>query len=552
MKDTMQSLIVGCLLLLLMVTPTFGQERPEVLVIDHNIFYGNLPQNFQTPEKDQEKDPGIAWTTEQLATEFFANNYESPVSPYLGDPMDPGNVQIDPNGPACNGTVPVAVVPDDGFFIQTDYLGAIAPNHNWTEGWTIWSPNGAGRTDLKDDLGAPVAVEGEITTNTTWTSDKRYLLRGGVFVRTGATLTIEPGTIIFGEGATLGMLVVDRGAKIMAVGTKGDPIIFTSDALPGQQARAQWGGLIINGYAPLNTGETAEGEGGTGVYGGNDPHDNSGALRYVRVEFAGNEFTPENELNGIAFQGVGDGTTVEYVQVHYNKDDGIEMFGGTVDLKYCVVTGCADDSFDWTNSWRGRAQFVVIQQAGDDADNGIEADNQKGNNDAQPRSNPQVFNFTVIGGHRSEGDEGDVGCLFRAGTAVTFCNSIVGPGFQKCGLDIDNAGTFGVPIGTSPGTFTAVEEEVSTLMPTAFVLHPNFPNPFNPGTTIRYSLPVQSQVRLAVYDVLGQQVALLHEGVQRAGSYRARFDGTELGTGVYFCRLEAARFSQTRKMLLVK
>jgi hypothetical protein len=547
----MQSLLSG-LLLILMVAPAFGQARPEVLIVDHNLFYGNLPQNYQTPANDLEKDPGIAWTTEQLATEYFTNNYESAVSPYLSDPQVPGNVQPAANGPACNGTVAVAVVPGDGFFVQTDYLGAISPNHDWTAGWTIWSSNGADRTDLKDDLGDPVAVEGEITTSTTWTNDKRYLLRGGVFVRTGATLTIEAGTIIFGEGATLGMLVIDQGAKLMAMGTKQDPIIFTSDAEPGQQARAQWGGLIINGYAPLNTGETAEGEGGTGVYGGSDPHDNSGVLRYVRVEFAGNEFTPENELNGIAFQGVGDGTTVEYVQVHYNKDDGIEMFGGAVDLKYCVVTGCADDSFDWTNGWNGRAQFVVIQQAGDDADNGIEADNQKGNNDAQPRSNPQVFNCTIIGGHQNEGDEGDIGCLFRAGTAVTFCNSIVGPGFQKCGLDIDNAGTFGVPIGTSPGAFTAVEEEVSTAMPTAFVLRQNSPNPFNPTTTLRYSLPVQSRVRLTVHNMLGQQVALLHEGIQHAGNYRVQFDGAGLGTGVYFCRLEAGNFSQIRKMLLVQ
>ena len=463
------------------------------------------------------------------------------------------NVQIDANGQAAGGALPVAQVPNDGFFVQTNYLGGIDPKNDWTQGWTIWSADGAGRTDLKEELGAPEVVEGEITANTTWTNDERYLLRGGVFVRKGATLTIQAGTIVFGEGATLGMLVIDQGAKIMAMGTKDDPIIFTSDAEPGTQARAQWGGLIINGYAPINTGETAEGEGGTGVYGGDDPHDNSGVLRYVRVEYAGNEFTPENELNGIAFQAVGDRTTVEYVQVHYNKDDGIEMFGGTVDLKYCVVTGCADDSFDWTDGWRGRAQFCVIQQAHDDADQGIEADNRSGNNDAQPRSNPTLYNFTIIGGHQAEGDEGDVGCLFRAGTAVTFCNSIVGPGFHKSGLDIDDAGTFGVPIGTSPGPApTAVEEEVSSTAPTAFALCQNAPNPFNPTTTIRYSLPTQSHVRLTVYDALGQEAALLHEGLQRAGTYRATFDATGLGTGVYMYRLDAGAFSETRRMVLVR
>ena len=548
----MRTMYLALTLALLMAASAFASGH-ETLVIDYNLFYGNTPQNFQTPEKDADKDADTPWNTLQLATEFFTHNVETSVSPFAADPMTMGNVQIDPNGQAAGGALPVAQVPNDGFFTQVNYLGGIDPNNDWTEGWTIWSADGAGRTDLKEDLGAPVVVEGEIAANTTWTSDKRYLLRGGVFVRQGATLTIQAGTIIFGEGASLGMLVIAQGAKIMAMGTQDDPIIFTSDAEPGSQARAQWGGLIINGYAPINTGETAEGEGGTGVYGGNDPTDDGGVLRYVRVEYAGNEFTPENELNGIAFQAVGSGTTVEYVQVHYNKDDGIEMFGGAVDLKHCVVTGCADDSFDWMDGWQGRAQFCVIQQAHDDADQGIEADNRSGNNDAQPRSNPTLYNFTIIGGRRSEGDEGDVGCLFRAGTAVTFCNSIVGPGFQKNGLDIDDAGTFGVPVGTSPGpAATAVAEVASDVTPAAFELGQNAPNPFNPSTTILYSLPEQSSVRLTVYDLLGQEVAVLHGGVQQAGTYRATFDATGLGTGVYVYRLDAGTFSETRRMLLVK
>ena len=139
------------------------------------------------------------------------------------------------------------------------------------------------------------------------------------------------------------------------------------------------------------------GEADTGVYGGDNPNDNSGILRYVRVEFAGVEFSPDNELNGIAFQGVGRGSTYEFIQVHMNRDDALEWFGGTADIKYAVASNAADDSFDWTFGWTGRAQFIAIHQRGDDADNGIEADNNEFNNNLLPRSNPQIYNMTICG-----------------------------------------------------------------------------------------------------------------------------------------------------------
>ena len=285
-------------------------------------------------------------------------------------------------------------------------------------------------------------LTGTITDNTTLTADNNYLLRGGVFVGDDdneTVLTIEPGTVIYGESATWGMLVIRRGSKIMAEGTVDAPIVFTSDKPVGQRGRANWGGLIINGRAPLNTGPEAYGEGGTGYYGGDDPDDNSGVLRYVRVEFAGREISPDNELNGIAFQGVGSGTTVEYIQVHMNKDDGIEFFGGTVNTKYLYVTGCADDQFDWTDGWQGKGQFWVCQQYGDDADQGIEADNNADNNDATPRSNPTIYNITLIGD--KGGVESDIGVLLREGTGATIRNAIV-MNFGDCGIDLDHEATF--------------------------------------------------------------------------------------------------------------
>ncbi len=279
-----------------------------------------------------------------------------------------------------------------------------------------------------------IVLQGRLTEDKMLSSDYDYLLRGAVFVEDGATLTIEPGVTIYGEQAQKGTLIIAQGGKIMAEGTVDAPIVMTSDAEIGQRARGQWGGLIINGRAPTNQGVTA-GEGDTGDFGGDNPTDNSGVLRYVRVEYAGFEFSPDNELNGIAFQGVGSGTVVEYVQVHMNQDDGIEMYGGTVNLKYVLVTGARDDSFDWTDGWTGKGQFWIAQQYGDDADNGFENDNSSKNNEAIPRSAPTIFNVTLVG-DPTEGEKSDNGMLIREGAAGIYANFIV-TGFKKVGLDIN-------------------------------------------------------------------------------------------------------------------
>ena len=304
-------------------------------------------------------------------------------------------------------------------------------------------------------------LSGTITEDTTLTSDKQWVLRGGVFIGDDinrTVLTINPGTTIYGEASTIGMLVIRRGSKIMAEGTAEAPIVFTSAQNDGSRSRGDWGGLIINGRAPVNgcgdddmTDGYCEslGEGGTGYYGGDDPDDNSGVLRYVRVEFAGHILSPDNELNGIAFQGVGRNTTVEYIQVHMNKDDGVEFFGGTVNVKHVLITGPADDCFDWTDGWTGKAQFVVLQQYDDAGDQGIEADNNGEDNAATPRSHPTLANFTIIGSPDSEFS--DLGILLREGTAANLYNFIV-TGFNEACLDIDHDTTF--TVSGAPGSLT--------------------------------------------------------------------------------------------------
>jgi hypothetical protein len=287
-----------------------------------------------------------------------------------------------------------------------------------------------------------IVVTGTVTGTETWTSANYYVLRGAVFVEEGATLNIQPGTRVIGESGSVGTLIVRRGGRLNALGTADAPIVFTSDQPVGSRARGDWGGIIINGRAPVNVeGGEGVGEADTGVYGGNDPNDNSGSMRYVRVEFAGVEFSPDNELNGIAFQGVGRGGTYEFIQVHMNRDDAFEWFGGTADIKYAVASNAADDSFDWTFGWQGRAQFLAVHQRSDDADWGIEADNNEFNNNLLPRAHPQIYNTTICGDpDRNEGAESVRAVLFRRGTAVTFRNFLIA-GSKTLGMQIDGGAT---------------------------------------------------------------------------------------------------------------
>lgn len=312
------------------------------------------------------------------------------------------------------------------------------------------------------------------------TSDKLWVLQQGVFIggdnKDNSTLEIQAGTKIVGQ-AGADFLVITRGSKILARGTAQNPIIFSSSKPMGERAPGDWGGLIINGNAPINkctvSGPVCQtrGEGSTGLYGGDQPFDSSGSLRYVVVEFAGFLIAPpDKELNGIAFQGVGAGTEVEYVQAHRNADDGVEFFGGTVSARYLVLSGNEDDSLDWTNGWTGKVQFALIQQLAGPADNGIEADNNSKQMDASPRANPTLSNLTLLG---SATDGKGHGILLRKGTAASIHNTVISS-FRGKALDIDNRATFAqasqgnislrnVVIDSRGGTFSNEDEDPFAL-----------------------------------------------------------------------------------------
>lgn len=305
------------------------------------------------------------------------------------------------------------------------------------------------------DSSGYVVLKGDIAANRTLTADKKYILNGFVYVKSGATLTIEPGTIVLGDRVTRGSLIVSRGGKLMAEGTAAKPIVFTSSMPAGARREGDWGGVILLGKAKINTGE-AKIEGNLTVpagadekayfwYGGNDDADNSGSLKYVRIEFAGITYSPDNEINGLTLGGVGNGTKISYVQIYRSGDDAFEWFGGSVNCDHLVATASLDDDFDTDNGFSGKVQFGVAQRYKSIADqsgsNGFESDNDANGSAGVPQTSAIFSNMTIVGPYQS-GNSGSIDPSFqnaaqiRRNSAISIHNSIL-MGFPV-GLYIDD------------------------------------------------------------------------------------------------------------------
>ncbi|MBM3276484.1 MAG: T9SS type A sorting domain-containing protein [Candidatus Handelsmanbacteria bacterium] len=288
----------------------------------------------------------------------------------------------------------------------------------------------------------------------TWTYGNTYVLNGFVFVDSSATLTIQPGVVVKGkpgQGANASALIVARGGKIYASGTPSRPIIFTAEADDPDKpddlaanARGLWGGLILLGRARLNSspGQTAiEGIPTTeprGSYGGSDDSDNSGVVRYVSIRHGGTVIGANNEINGLTLGGVGNGTTVEYVEVYNNADDGFEFFGGTVNTKYLVSAFNDDDSFDYDEGWRGKNQFWFAIQGATVGNRGAECDGGTTPQDGTPYAIPQIYNATFIGsGSASTNSSSDIALILRENAGGKWYNSIFTEFFGK-GVDVQD------------------------------------------------------------------------------------------------------------------
>jgi hypothetical protein len=279
-----------------------------------------------------------------------------------------------------------------------------------------------------------VEISGDITSDVTWSAEDYLLLTGQTFVKAGATLTIEPGATVYSradDGAGLApALVIERGAQIIANGREDAPITFTTELSEADMIdpRGNWGGLIINGNAPISTtgGENFV-EGLEGVpYGGNDPNDDSGILRYVRVWHGGRSIGQDNEINGITLAGVGNGTTIEYCEVAFNLDDGFEFFGGTVDLRHCSVLFVGDDAYDADEGYQGRGQFLFAVVGSESGNRAHEMDNKtNGDLDSQPRTHPIWYNVTLVGSGPNAVADNDQVARLREGLGGEFGNYIV-------------------------------------------------------------------------------------------------------------------------------
>jgi len=297
---------------------------------------------------------------------------------------------------------------------------------------SVTNNNGGGNNDPDT-----VFLSGTFTEDLTLDANNTYKLNGSLIMASGTTLTIPAGTVLGALAAGSDVYVaISQGAQIIANGTIDNPIIFTSDASVPQAG--DWGGLIILGDAPINSvtgAATATSEIASLPYGGTDAADNSGSLRYVRVQYSGGSADGQSENNGFSFYGVGNGTVVEYIQVFEGKDDGVEFFGGTVNVDFVSVVNAQDDSIDWTEGYSGIITNAHVSH-GAEHDKGIEADgyNTDIGNNSSPIfwSKPTVTNLTIIGNGSGTGNEA---IRLRAGTQGIFTNVLL-EGFEE-GFDLD-------------------------------------------------------------------------------------------------------------------
>lgn len=434
------------------------------LSFENNIWY-DIGTYDGTPESLTRNG-----SAEELANVSEKGNVYA--NPFLGGTSRRSFGGLDPRpldgGAAYTGDQ--SPLPNDTFYTQVDYKGAFGAE-NWAAGWTHLSALGyfdepaANKTDVN--------VTADITADTVWTNDNNYLLGGPIWVRDGATLTIEAGTTVYGfqaEGAvTPGALIVTRGSRIYAEGTRENPIVFTAlaerdgiddDGDPATptipvslEDSGLWGGLVVLGNAVLNKpnddgkdfgefkveGFPTDTASDLVSYGGNNDADDSGILRYVSIRYGGRELTTDNEINGLTLGAVGNGTTIEYIEVFNNSDDGVEFFGGTVDTRYMVMAFNEDEAFDIDQGFRGGAQFWfgIQKDVGAGSNFGGEHDGGDGDDKSlEPFAEPKIYNATFIGGGPDNAQENGAFRL-KDNFAGQYHNSVF-TGFRDYAIRVDD------------------------------------------------------------------------------------------------------------------
>ncbi|MFH0736878.1 MAG: T9SS type A sorting domain-containing protein [bacterium] len=627
-------------------TNVINDANSGVMYVKNSIIAGSSKKSVDTTKSNGTFSPAdwfttnggrvLATTSDVLLTDAF--NYNAP------------NFLPKAGSPALTGG---ATPPNDGFFdVNATYVGAFG-TQDWTLGWTKFNL-----------ISTPEILQGDITTDLTLTSDKTYTLVDIVRVQAPATLTIQAGTIIYGDNSSKGTLVVKPGAKIIADGNASNPIVFTSQFTKPESTQeptyGDWGGIILLGNAPINVpGGTSTIEGPGDSYGGTNADDNSGILRYVRIEYPGIAYSLNNEVNGLTFGGVGRGTTIEHIQVSYSGDDSYEWFGGNVNCKYLIAYRGWDDDFDTDYGFQGKLQFLVGLRDPEIADqsssNGFESDNDGTGSTNDPRTSPTWYNVTLVGPqhstsavynslykrgmHLRRSSQNKIAntiitgwptgiyldgtnVISDAGSGVMFAKNSIIAGSSKKSLDTtksngvfdpngwfstNNGRVFGttnevmltdafnletpnfLPIVGSPAliggaippsdgffdvtatfvgafgtedwtkgwakfsglTSVKISENIN-VTPSNFEISQNYPNPFNPSTSIKFSIPEAANVKLTIFNILGQEISTLINEYMNAGSYTANWTANNLPSGIYIYRMESGPFSISKKMTLLK
>ena len=423
------------------------------LTFSNNIYFqfgaGSTFKDITSVSNSTNNDPLVQHLEDN------ANTIEDPVLGGISRMMGAG--QLDPRPDKGSPALGGAKLPSDDFFDPVPYRGAFSNGENWAEGWTALDNNGF-FGDLVEEADAEIITVKDEDINAgddvTWTSNNIYLLDGYVFVEDGAILRIAPGTVIKGKASPSGgdassALIISRGGQIIADGRADAPIIFTAEfddtTVPndlGKDDKGLWGGLILLGEGVVGVdGGVSNIEGipsteGRAEYGGNNNDDNSGILRYVSIRHGGDKLEANNEINGLTLGGVGRGTTIDFVEVFANLDDGIEWFGGAVDVRHAAVSFCGDDSYDYDQSWDGRGQFWLTIQ--DEISNRAGEWDGSEASDLQPQVSPTISNMTLIGGgDETINDDNNDALRIRDDGACHVYNSIM-TGFVRRAIAIDN------------------------------------------------------------------------------------------------------------------
>ncbi|HET6996243.1 MAG TPA: hypothetical protein VFI06_14720 [Chitinophagaceae bacterium] len=392
----------------------------------------------------------------------------------------------------------------------TTYRGAFAPAPApmWTDNWTNWDPQNTFYPTTTVIITANTVLTGSVV----WTRNNTYKIQGLVYVDTLATLTIEPGTVIRGdEQVANSSLIVQRGGKLIANGTPCDPIVFTSNKAAGARAKGDWGGVILLGKARNNLGQAAiEGiqtNNPRVTHGGTDDADNSGSMKYVRIEYAGFIFSNNNEINALTFGSVGSGTAIDYIQASFSNDDAYEWFGGSVNAKHLVAYRCLDDDLDTDNGFSGLIQFALIVKdpaISDDpaisTSEGFESDNDATGTTNTPKTSARFYNITQIGAFRCGSNSGPIsqpsatgfrrGVRIRRQSELKIYNSIFLSNWR--GLFLDNGAMPPSPLAEFKNNIIAMD--TTTVWATPYTGRalaaegslsiPYFYNPANLNTAI--------------------------------------------------------------------